>query len=358
LVLKGILYRVVLIGFPQMVVLCFWEMTKRDSAGEVVLAVCTIITMLTILGWAAVKVWRIAQRSIKMHKNPAYILYSDPKALNKWGFLYVQFKATMYYFIICTLGYILVKGLFVAFGQGSGVAQAIGFVIVDTGMLIAVSVMRPYMDKKTNAFNISIQAVNFFNALLVLFFTQVFNLPALAIGVMGVLFFVINCVFAIVILLMVIWASVWALVSKNPDTRYQPMRDDRGSFIKSQTNLGTTELDALGATARGDGKHGYASERKRMDLDDDIEGSSTEGTFTNSNVASRTDIPKQDGLGTEYYNQPPRSPVEPPSAPMLRGGAASPYSRPMSDRSYGPPSQNFRSQNNASPNPWQRGVGY
>ena len=167
----------VLIGFPQMVVLCFWELTKRDSAGEVVLAICTIITMLTILGWAAVKVWRIAQRSIKMHKNPAYILYSDPKALNKWGFLYVQFKATMYYFIIVILGYILIKGMFVAFGQGSGVAQAIGFVIVDAGLLIAVSVMRPYMDKKTNAFNISIAAVNFFNALLVLFFTQVFNLP-------------------------------------------------------------------------------------------------------------------------------------------------------------------------------------
>jgi hypothetical protein len=109
--------------------------------------------MLIILGWAAVKVWRIAQRSIKMHKNPAYILYSDPKALNKWGFLYVQFKATMYYFIICILAYILIKGMFVAFGQGSGVAQAIGFVIVDAGLLIAVSVMRPYMDKKTNAFH-------------------------------------------------------------------------------------------------------------------------------------------------------------------------------------------------------------
>jgi hypothetical protein len=51
LVLKGILYRVVLIGFPQMVVLCFWEMTKRDSAGEIALAVCTILTMLVILVW-------------------------------------------------------------------------------------------------------------------------------------------------------------------------------------------------------------------------------------------------------------------------------------------------------------------
>lgn len=179
---------------------------------------------------------------------------------------------------------------------------------------------------------------------------------------MGVLYFVINCVFAIVILLMVIWASVWALVSKNPDTRYQPMRDDRGSFIKSQTNLGTTELDALGATARGDSKHGFGpahTERKRMDLDDDIEGSSTENTYVNSNLGSRTDIPKGGNDAGMGYYQPPKSPVEPPSAPMLRGGAASPYERHMSDRSFGPPAgQDFRSQNNASPNPWQRGVGY
>jgi hypothetical protein len=163
-----------------MVVLCFWELTKRDSAAEIVLGICTIVTMLIILGWAAVKVWRIAQRSIKMHKNPAYILYSDPKALNKWGFLYVQFKATMYYFIIAILGYILAKAMFVAFGQSSGTAQAIGFLILDAGFLIAVSIMRPYMDKKTNAFNISIAAVTFFNSLLLLFFTNVFNLPVSA----------------------------------------------------------------------------------------------------------------------------------------------------------------------------------
>jgi hypothetical protein len=160
-----------------MVILCFWELTKRDSPAEVVLAISTIVTMLVILGWAALKVWRIAQRSIKMHKNPAYILYSDPKALNKWGFLYVQFKATMYYFIVPCLFYILVKGLFIAFGQGNGTAQAIALVIIEAALLITISIMRPYMDKKTNAFNISIAAVNFFNVLLLLFFTNIFNLP-------------------------------------------------------------------------------------------------------------------------------------------------------------------------------------
>jgi hypothetical protein len=177
LVLKGILFRIVLIAFPQMVVLCFWEMTVRDSSAEVVLAVSTIFTMIGILGWAALKVWRIARRSIALHKNPAYILYSDPKALNKWGFLYVQFRASMYYFIVVVLGYILVKGLFIALGQKSGVLQAVALVVIEAAFLITISVMRPYMDKKTNGFNISIASINLFNVILLLFFSGVFSLP-------------------------------------------------------------------------------------------------------------------------------------------------------------------------------------
>ena len=58
-VLKGIMFRVVLIGFPQMMVLGFWELTKRDSAGLVVLAVLSMITMIGILTWASSKVVRI-----------------------------------------------------------------------------------------------------------------------------------------------------------------------------------------------------------------------------------------------------------------------------------------------------------
>jgi hypothetical protein len=176
-VLKGILFRVVLIGFPQMMVLCFWELTQRDSAGEVVLAIFTLVTMICILAWASSKVVRIAQRSIAMHKNPAYILYSDPAALNKWGFLYVQFKAAMYYFIIPILAYTLVKAMFVGFAQSKGTVQAIALVLIEAGFLIGVCVLRPYMDKKTNGFNIAIAAVNFLSAIFLLVFTEVFKQP-------------------------------------------------------------------------------------------------------------------------------------------------------------------------------------
>jgi hypothetical protein len=176
-VLKGILFRVVLIGFPQMMMLSFWELTQRDSAGLVVLAILTMLTMIGILAWASSKVVRIAQRSIAMHKNPAYILYSDPVALNKWGFLYVQFKAAAYWFIIPWLGYLLIKAMFVGLAQTSGKAQAIALVLIEAALLVGVSVLRPWMDKKTNGFNIAIAAVNFVSSFFLLMFTEVFKQP-------------------------------------------------------------------------------------------------------------------------------------------------------------------------------------
>lgn len=160
-----------------MCVLCLWELTQRDSAAEVVLALFFFISMSAALGWAALKVIRIAKRSVNMHKNPAYILYSDPTALNKWGFLYVQFRATAYYFILPVLGYIVLKAVFIAFAQSAGTVQAIALVIIEASFLIAACVLRPWMDKKTNAFNISIAVINFLNVVFLLVFTSIFNQP-------------------------------------------------------------------------------------------------------------------------------------------------------------------------------------
>jgi hypothetical protein len=44
-ILKGIMFRTVLIGFPQMTILCFWEFTRVDSPAEVVLAVFFFLGM-------------------------------------------------------------------------------------------------------------------------------------------------------------------------------------------------------------------------------------------------------------------------------------------------------------------------
>jgi hypothetical protein len=374
-VLKGILFRLTLIGFPQMTILCLWEFTQKDSAAEVVLAVFFLVGMTVTLGWAAFKVIMIARRSVTMHHNPAYILFSDPQALNKWGFLYVQFRASAYYFIVPVLGYTLVKAMFVAFAQDRGTVQAVGFLILEAAALIAASVLRPWMDKKTNSFNIAICAMNFVNSVFLMIFTEVFNQPPLVTGVVGVVLWIANAVFALILLIMLIVSTIFVFFRENPDGRYQIMADDRTSFMKSQTHLHTTtELDALAATARGD-KYGSKS---GLDLDDDAESITSDSlrrqtehlgvpsgaASVSTGVASRPRTPASPAMPLfpadgprsppRYHDRPaspfsaqhrPASPFGAQQRPASPFGAqqrpASPYGAP---NNYGP---SFRAQNNA-----------
>ena len=369
-----------------MCVLCLWELTQRDSAAEVILAIVIFLSVMGALGWASFKVITLAKRSVEMHKNPAYMLYSDPKCLNKWAFLYVQYRATAYYFIIPFLAYILVKAVFIAFAQGAPIVQAIALVIIEAVFLIGVSVLRPWMDKKTNVFNISIAAINFLNVIFLLFFTAVFGQPGIVTGVMGVIFFICNAVFALVLLILVLIASVYAIASKNPDTRYQPMRDDRGSFIKSNSQL-TAELDALGATARGDVKAPYIKSK----LDDDEESFSSGSLARHQTDASGIPLPPSTAnsgyhRGSEKHSPVDNQPMFPADNAGRRGPPANNDQRGMYSQGYngseysqgytrsqdaspqpydngysrnGYPSQQqhqYRQQNNSSP--WQRGAGY
>ena len=194
---------------------------------------------------------------------------------------------------------------------------------------------------------------------------------------MGVVFFIINAAFALILLLLVLFATGFAIFSKNPDTRYQPMRDDRGSFIKSQSQL-NTELDALGVTARGDmAQKGYYG----RDIDDDESFSSGSGKHTHDAagvaVPSSTSTPAH---GTSLRD-PPHSPIDPnmpyyPSDGQPRHGApmynnSNDSSRPGADMplmggNRAPSFRSAQSQNssggfrnqNSSPSPWQRGAGY
>jgi hypothetical protein len=272
--MKGILFRISLVGFLPMSILCLWELTQGDSPAEMVLAVFFFLGILASLSWAAFNVIRMARRSIALHKNPAYALYSDTHALNKWGFLYIQYRASAYYFIVPVLIHTLFKAIFVAFAQKSGVAQAVALIIIEVTALIATSVLRPYMDKSTNAFNITICVVNFLNAIFLLIFTDVFDQPGLMTGIVGILLWILNAAITLILLLILIITTVIIFFKTNPDGRYQ-MADDRTSFMKSQSVVNTTtQLDALAATARGDHEGGYI--KARMDDEDEEDAGSSQ----------------------------------------------------------------------------------
>lgn len=177
---------------------------------------------------------------------------------------------------------------------------------------------------------------------------------------MGVVFFIINAVFALVLLLLVLGSSCYALYSKNPETRYQPMRDDRGSFLKSSQALSSTELDALSKTARGD--------KPRLDLDDDRDFSTPPDASTipppsssdSTQAPSYHEEPVQPSLsyfppsrGDTRSPQPQYQRTGPSDLPLLSPGGTSRAPSPFDQRP-SPPVGAPQNDNSR----WHVGAGY
>lgn len=250
-IIKGALYRLFLIGLPQVVVLSLWELTERDSVACIIMAVVLLVTVLGILIQASVKLINTGRESARLYQTPAYSLYGDSKVLNKYGFLYVSYNAKKYWWVVVSLTYIILRSIIIALLQSQGKAQAVIIFVFELAYFVAICVVRPFMDKRTNVFNIMIHLVNFINSIFFLIFSNVFgNRPAVN-SISGVVLFVVNAVFSLVLLIFTIVTCVMALRS-NPDKNYAQIKDDRVCFIKKtdgdEKHKGT-ELAALGAAA-------------------------------------------------------------------------------------------------------------
>lgn len=242
--MRGSLYRLASIGYPQMCALGLWELIHRDSAAEIVLAVCMWLTMTVILCWAIFKVFQRARLSRTFRQDPAYTLYSDPVCLTRWGFLYVNYKAQAYYFMVPLFLYTLAKGLVIAFAQSSPLAQSIVLLIIETLFLVATCVIRPYMNRTANVFAIIAAVLNFLSAIFFLFFTNVFTTPELVGGVMEVLFFFLNALFMLALLVFFLIGFYYVVTLKEPAEQYTSLTDNRSSTVLVE-NRRITELQPL-----------------------------------------------------------------------------------------------------------------
>ncbi|KAJ5163246.1 TRP-like family [Penicillium coprophilum] len=250
-ILRNTFFRLACIGYPQMCVLCLWELTRRDSAAEIVLAITMWLVTTAVLAFAAFKVFQRALRSKQQHNTPAYTLYSDPATLSQWGFLYIYYRAPVYYFLVPTLVYTIVKGMVIAFAQPSPVAQSIVLLILELCMMLATAIIKPFMSKGANVVAITAGVLNSLNTIFLLVFSDVFDQPDLMTGILGVLFFILNAIFTLVLLIYLLVGIVYAIFLKKPDTKYKPLGDDRDSFRWSRTAT-TTELSSLEKIARGE----------------------------------------------------------------------------------------------------------
>ncbi|KAL6450696.1 FLC3 putative flavin carrier protein 3 [Candida maltosa Xu316] len=256
--IKGSLLRYIAIGSTQLTLFSLWEFTQNDSPALMVLAALFIALLVTVLGWSFFNVLRIGRRSIREYNNPAALLYGDSKVLDKFGFCYTMFHADKYWFGIVLMSYNAFKTIFIAFCQDAGKVSVWPVFVADMAYTASLFYFHPFLNKPTNITNYLIHIVQCINSFLFLFFSDIFNQAAPVSSIMGWVFFILNAAFSLILLILVIVFVIMSVISKNPDARFAPAKDDRFSFqrkssVKNNRNSDikqNNELDALGIAAQ------------------------------------------------------------------------------------------------------------
>ncbi|KAG5519656.1 hypothetical protein PMAC_001812 [Pneumocystis sp. 'macacae'] len=314
--LKGAMYRLLLIGYPQLSLLCTWELVSRDSIGAIIYAIITLIIATSLLIYAAYRVIILARRSLKFHKTAAYILYSDSKILTKWGSLYIQFSASAYYFIVPLLFFILLRSTFIALSQGNPLVQAIAFFIIQLTYFFLIVYIRPFLDRKTNIFSATVAAINLLNSVFILIFANESHIYDMIVAIFGIIFFLVNCTFALVLLILLIIVSIYAIVSENPDILHEQMEDDRSEFIKSKTNFSSDTELKLSKQINGS----YLKEMSKIkDPLSSYDGSYSSINKTNTNFDESINyIPSHDFIASYISQNSLEVPPQPPFKSNMR----------------------------------------
>lgn len=259
---RGSLLRYIYIGFTQIVILSLWEFTRNDSPALIVLSVIALLSTLIVLSYSFWMTYRFATLSTQKYSNPAALLYGDARTLHKYGFCYTMFAADKYWFGMVFIAYSFVKAVFIGLCQKSPKTSTIVLFVLDFAYMVYMFIHRPFLNKPTNIVGYCMAIVTTINSFLFIFFSDVFGQPAQVGSIMGWVFFILNAAFSMILLISIIVLITMAVLSKNPDARFEPARDDRTSFqrqssVKRKVGSGgaagtdaQNELSALGAAAQ------------------------------------------------------------------------------------------------------------
>ncbi|QPG74092.1 hypothetical protein FOA43_001413 [Brettanomyces nanus] len=292
-IIKGLLFRLFHITFTQITLMCIWEFTRNDSAGCIAFAVIIALVSWALMCYATYRIFMAGRRSQREQGNPAYFLFGDAKFLSRFGFMYTQYKAGKYYWLPVLLFFLFVRALLIAVLQSHGKVCAVMIFAIELIYAAVVIWKRPFMDKRTTVFNIFIAVVNLVNSIIFLFFSNVFNNPQVVSSVAAIVFFILNAVFALILLIMIIVSCTLALVHRNPDSRYGPFKDDRAAFVavpEDRKSKVEYELEELGAAAM----RGHKSVSMLPEAGDPESKLATESSLTN-NYSSSTNPFDVDG---------------------------------------------------------------
>lgn len=207
---------------------CVYQFTNGDSWAAKLLAGVTLGLFTAILTFFTFRIWQLAQRFKKM-EGDASALFEDKETWRKYSLFYDNYKKGYWWLFMPAIIYMFAKGCVIAAGNGHGLAQTSGQLIIESLMFILVLAARPFATTSGNWINIVIQTVRVLSVVCILVFVEELGIAQSTKTITGVVLIAVQSVLTVVLAILIAVNAIIVCVRENP---HRKQRKQAGMFPK------------------------------------------------------------------------------------------------------------------------------
>ena len=219
---------------------CVFQFTNGDSWAAKLLAGATLIIFTVLLGFFTFRIWRLAQR-FKELEGDTSALYEDKETWRKYSLFYDNYKRGYWWLFMPAIIYMFAKGCVIAGGNGHGLTQTAGQLIVESLMLILVLWCRPFVSTSGNVINIGIQVVRVLSVVCILVFVEQLGISQSTKTITGVILIAAQSILTVTLAILIAVNAIIICVRENP---HRKQRKAAGEYRSASNSISYTNKDS------------------------------------------------------------------------------------------------------------------
>ena len=209
---------------------CIYQFTNGDSWAAKILAGVTLALFTAILAFFTIRIWQIA-RKFKKVEGDTSILFEDKDTWRKYSLFYDNYKRGYWWLFMPAIVYMFAKGCVIAAGNGHGLIQTAGQLIIESVMLAIVLFTRPFATTAGNWINVVIQVVRMLSVICIMVFVEQLGIAQSTKTVTGVVLIAVQSVLTAVLAILIAVNAIIVCIRENP---HRKQRKQAGQFARAQ----------------------------------------------------------------------------------------------------------------------------
>lgn len=206
---------------------CVFQFTNGDSWAAKVLAGVTMTLFTAVLAFFTFRIWQLARR-YKKAEGDASALFEDKDTWLKYSLFYDNYKKGYWWLFMPAIVYMFARGCVLGFGNGHGLAQTAGQLIIESLMLILVLWNRPFITKAGNWINSIIQIVRVLSVACILIFVEELGISQSTKTITGVVLIAVQSVLTAALAILIAVNAIIVCCRANP---HRKQRKEAGNLF-------------------------------------------------------------------------------------------------------------------------------